>query len=34
LKSIRKKKNQVTYKGKPMEKTADFSSETLKTIRA
>jgi hypothetical protein len=29
LKAIRKKK-QITYKGKPMKITADFSMETLK----
>jgi hypothetical protein len=33
LKAIREKK-QVTYKGKPMKITADFSMETLKTRRA
>jgi hypothetical protein len=25
-----KEKNQITYKGKPMKITADFSTETLK----
>jgi hypothetical protein len=33
LKTVREKK-QVTYKGKPIKITADFSTETLKTRRA
>jgi hypothetical protein len=33
LKAIREKK-QITYKGKPMKITADFSKETLKARRA
>jgi hypothetical protein len=33
LKAI-KEKNQITYKGKPMKITADFSTENLKTRRA
>jgi hypothetical protein len=33
LKSVREKK-QITYKGKPIKITADFSTETLKTRRA
>jgi hypothetical protein len=33
LKAIREKK-QITYKGKPINVTADFSTETLKTSRA
>jgi hypothetical protein len=33
LKAIREKK-QITYKGKPIEITADFSMETLKARRA
>jgi hypothetical protein len=32
LKTVRKKK-QITYKGKPIKITADFSAETLKTRR-
>jgi hypothetical protein len=32
LKAIREKK-QITYKGKPIKITADFSTETLKAIR-
>jgi hypothetical protein len=33
LKPVRKKK-QITYKGKPIKMTADFSTETLKARRA
>jgi hypothetical protein len=33
LKAVRKKK-QITYKGKPIKTTADFSTETLKARRA
>jgi hypothetical protein len=33
LKAIREKK-QITYKGKPIKITADFSMETLKARRA
>jgi hypothetical protein len=33
LKAVREKK-QITYKGKPIKITADFSMETLKTRRA
>jgi hypothetical protein len=33
LKAVREKK-QITYKGKPIKITADFSTETLKTRRA
>jgi hypothetical protein len=33
LKGIREK-NQITYKGKPMKITADFSTENLKARRA
>jgi hypothetical protein len=33
LKVIREKKNQITYKGKPIKITADFSKETLKARR-
>jgi hypothetical protein len=33
LKSVREKK-QITYKGKPIKITADFSTETLKARRA
>jgi hypothetical protein len=33
LKAIREKK-QITYKGKPIKSTADFSTETLKARRA
>jgi hypothetical protein len=33
LKSVGEKK-QITYKGKPIKITADFSTETLKTRRA
>jgi hypothetical protein len=33
LKAVRQKK-QITYKGKPIKITADFSMETLKAIRA
>jgi hypothetical protein len=33
LKSIREKK-QITYKGKPIKITADFSTETLRARRA
>jgi hypothetical protein len=33
VKAVREKK-QVTYKGKPIKITADFSTETLKTRRA
>jgi hypothetical protein len=33
LKAVREKK-QVTYKGKPIKITADFSMEALKTRRA
>jgi hypothetical protein len=33
LKTVREKK-QVTYKGKPIKITVDFSMETLKTRRA
>jgi hypothetical protein len=33
LKSVRQKK-QITYKGKPIKITADFSTETLKARRA
>jgi DNA-binding transcriptional ArsR family regulator len=33
LKAVRKKK-QITYKGKPIQITSDFSMETLKTRRA
>jgi hypothetical protein len=29
-----KEKNQITYKGKPIKLTGDFSTETLKTRRA
>jgi hypothetical protein len=32
LKAVREKK-QITYKGKPIKITADFSTETLKAIR-
>jgi hypothetical protein len=32
LKAVREKK-QITYKGKPIKMTADFSTETLKAIR-
>jgi hypothetical protein len=32
LKAVREKK-QITYKGKPIKITADFSTETLKTGR-
>jgi hypothetical protein len=32
LKAVRKKK-QITYKGKPIKITADFSTETLKARR-
>jgi hypothetical protein len=32
LKAVRKKK-QITYKGKPIRITADFSTETLKARR-
>jgi hypothetical protein len=32
LKAI-KKKNQIIYKGKPIKRTADFSTETLKAKR-
>jgi hypothetical protein len=33
LKAVREKK-QITYKGKPIKLTSDFSMETLKTRRA
>jgi hypothetical protein len=33
LKALREKK-QITYKGKPIKITADFSTETLKARRA
>jgi hypothetical protein len=33
LKAVREKK-QITYKGKPIKITADFSTETLETRRA
>jgi hypothetical protein len=33
LKAVRKKK-QITYKGKPIKTTADFSTEILKVRRA
>jgi hypothetical protein len=33
LKAVRQK-NQITYKGKPIKITADFSTETLKARRA
>jgi hypothetical protein len=33
LKAVRKK-NQITYKGKPIKITADFSTENLKARRA
>jgi hypothetical protein len=33
LKNVREKK-QITYKGKPIKITADFSKETLKARRA
>jgi hypothetical protein len=33
LKAVREKK-QITYKGKPIKITADFSTETLKARRA
>jgi hypothetical protein len=33
LKAVREK-NQITYKGKPIKITADFSTETLKARRA
>jgi hypothetical protein len=33
LKAVRKK-NQITYKGKPIKITADLSMETLKARRA
>jgi hypothetical protein len=33
LKAVREKK-QITYKGKTIKNTADFSTETLKTTRA
>jgi hypothetical protein len=33
LKAVRDK-NQITYKGKPIKITADFSKETLKARRA
>jgi hypothetical protein len=33
LKAVREKK-QITYKGKPIKITADFSTETLKSRRA
>jgi hypothetical protein len=34
LKAVRGKKKQITYKGKPIKITADFSTETLKARRA
>jgi hypothetical protein len=34
LKAVREKKTQITYKGKPIKITADFSTETLKARRA
>jgi hypothetical protein len=33
LKAI-KEKNQITYKGKPIKRTGDFSTQTLKARRA
>jgi hypothetical protein len=33
LKAVREK-NQITYKGKPIKITAEFSTETLKARRA
>jgi hypothetical protein len=30
LKAVKEEKNQITYKGKSMKRTEDFSTETLK----
>jgi hypothetical protein len=34
LNAVREKKKQITYKGKPIKITTDFSMETLKARRA